>query len=79
MIVCLCKAVSETHINQAIDEGLDSFRKLQNSLSVAKQCGACSCEVKSILKHKLEQKRNQVSLLQANSVCGQSITSKETV
>lgn len=61
MIVCLCKAVSESQIDQAIDDGLDTFSKLQNSLSVAKQCGACSCEVKSILKHRAKQRSKEAN------------------
>jgi len=66
MIVCLCKAVSESEIHQSMDDGMDSFPKLQNSLSVGTQCGSCVCEVKEILKKRARKQKAQSSLLQSS-------------
>ena len=49
MIVCICKSVSNSEINSAIDNGVKTYGKLQNVLGVGTQCGSCSCEVKQIL------------------------------
>jgi bacterioferritin-associated ferredoxin len=53
MFVCLCNAVSDTQIEDAVDAGITSFEAMQDSLGVANTCGTCACEVKQILSAKL--------------------------
>lgn len=53
MFVCLCKSVTDHEINDAVDDGVTSFEAMQARLSVSTVCGACTCEVKSIIKKKL--------------------------
>lgn len=55
MFVCVCSAVSDHQITDAINEGACSFKDLQDNLGVAQTCGTCSCEVKKILREKVEQ------------------------
>ena len=55
MFVCVCNAVSDHQITDAINEGACSFEDLQDNLGVAKTCGSCSCEVKKILRAKVEK------------------------
>jgi|TARA_B110000116_G_C16312135_1_gene348561 bacterioferritin-associated ferredoxin len=55
MFVCVCNAVSDHQIIDAIDEGVCSFEDLQDNLGVAKTCGTCSCEVKKLLSEKVEK------------------------
>lgn len=55
MFVCVCNAVSDHQIIDAIDEGACSFEDLQDNLGVAKTCGTCSCEVKKLLSEKVEK------------------------
>lgn len=52
MIICICKSVSDTDINNAIDSGVSSFDGMQNALGVATQCGSCECEVKELLANR---------------------------
>jgi bacterioferritin-associated ferredoxin len=49
MYVCLCRAVTDSQIKDAIDQGVNSYTALRNKLGVAQQCGKCACEVKEIL------------------------------
>lgn len=53
MFVCLCNAVSDSQIEDAVDAGVTSFEAIQDSLGVANTCGTCECEVKQILSAKL--------------------------
>jgi len=53
MFVCLCKSVTDHQINDAVENGVTSFEAMQNHLSVSTVCGACTCEVKDIIKKKL--------------------------
>ena len=55
MFVCLCKSVTDHEIRNAVDQGVHSFDQMQERLEVSTVCGACSCEVKQILKKRLEK------------------------
>lgn len=54
MFVCVCSAVSDAQIENAIDEGITSFEEMQDKLGVANACGSCACEVKEILHNKMQ-------------------------
>ncbi len=41
MYVCVCHAISDKHLEQAIREGARSFEQLQGCTGVATCCGAC--------------------------------------
>ena len=53
MFVCLCKSVTDHDINDAVENGVTSFAAMQDRLAVSTICGACTCEVKNIIKKKL--------------------------
>ena len=38
MYVCLCKAITESQISAAVDEGADSLVKLRKKIGVADSC-----------------------------------------
>ena len=41
MFVCICNAVKEAQIKQAIAQGHDTLEALQSELDVATCCGGC--------------------------------------
>ena len=49
MIVCVCKAVSDRHIRNAVKGGAASLRDLTRELGVGTCCGKCLPEAKSAL------------------------------
>ncbi len=49
MFVCLCKAITEQQICDAIDQGARSMADLRNQLAVATDCGLCACDAKALL------------------------------
>ena len=51
-LVCVCMGVMNSEICQAIDEGSDSFEKLQQKFEVGAGCSSCVGEVNEILKCK---------------------------
>ncbi|MCB5225967.1 bacterioferritin-associated ferredoxin [Alishewanella sp. 16-MA] len=53
MFICVCKAVSDKAIKQAIAEGADSMRSLKNQLGVGSQCGKCLCQASQLLHNEL--------------------------
>lgn len=42
MYVCLCKAVTDSQIREAVTSGANSLREVRNQLGVTTQCGKCS-------------------------------------
>ncbi len=54
MFVCLCKAVTDHQIKDAVDTGVSSFEDMQSHLAVSTVCGGCACEVKRVIEQKLK-------------------------
>lgn len=42
MYVCICNAVTDRQIHQAVAEGVRSMRELQLRLGLASTCGRCA-------------------------------------
>ena len=49
MYVCLCRAVTDTDIRQAADEGVADVHQLVEILGVGTNCGACLEAARSII------------------------------
>ncbi|MEK6736336.1 MAG: (2Fe-2S)-binding protein [Pseudomonadota bacterium] len=56
MYVCICKAVTDSAIREAVYQGADRMRDLKACLGVTEQCGICACEAKQVLDQTLMQK-----------------------
>lgn len=54
-LVCTCLGVMYSDITQAIDNGCDSYEKLQDTLLVGTGCNSCVEEVKEILKESIKK------------------------
>ena len=53
MYVCLCKGITDSQINQAIDDGASSMRDIVDQLGVATQCGKCGQCAKQLVNERL--------------------------
>ena len=42
MYVCVCNAVTERQVHQAIQDGAHTLRDLRRDLGVTNQCGRCA-------------------------------------
>ena len=60
MIICVCKAVSDTHIRSAVKGGATSLRDLSRDLGLGTCCGKCVPEARATLSASLDS-------------CGQSL------
>ncbi|MAR92406.1 MAG: (2Fe-2S)-binding protein [Pseudomonadota bacterium] len=50
MYVCVCKAVTEKHIQQAVKSGVNDYRSFRDRTGVGSQCGKCGTEAKSCFR-----------------------------
>lgn len=50
MYVCICQAVTERQVREAVASGVESMRGLREQLGVASECGRCARCAHGILK-----------------------------
>ncbi|NCF63333.1 MAG: bacterioferritin [Gammaproteobacteria bacterium] len=49
MFVCICQAVNDSAIRQAVTEGVSTFRDLSKRTGCGKQCGSCVEQAREVL------------------------------
>ncbi|MBI2380874.1 MAG: bacterioferritin-associated ferredoxin [Gammaproteobacteria bacterium] len=59
MYVCLCHAVTDRQIRQAVCAGACSMRQLSQELGVNTQCGKCGKCAQQVLKNTLAELGDQ--------------------
>jgi bacterioferritin-associated ferredoxin len=50
MYICVCKAVTDTQILTAIENGVCTRKQLIHCFGVGKDCGKCNTEVTNLLR-----------------------------
>ncbi|WP_082693550.1 bacterioferritin-associated ferredoxin [Aquitalea magnusonii] len=55
MYVCLCNAVTDSQIRQAVEDGATRMCDLRAELGVAAECGKCACCANQLRKETLQQ------------------------
>ncbi|ADE14601.1 BFD domain protein (2Fe-2S)-binding domain protein [Nitrosococcus halophilus Nc 4] len=50
MYVCICRAVTDKQLQEAISEGTNNLRDLRRQLGVVSSCGKCGRCVREILQ-----------------------------
>jgi len=63
MYICICNAVTDTDIRQAVDEGVRNLKQLRQATGCANTCGSCSEAATEVLQQALSTKRNSRNLL----------------
>ncbi|MGH8282422.1 MAG: (2Fe-2S)-binding protein [Gammaproteobacteria bacterium] len=53
MYVCVCNAVTESQIRQAVAEGVASLAALKTRLGVAANCGSCEEQAVRVIQQSL--------------------------
>jgi bacterioferritin-associated ferredoxin len=53
--VCVCHAVTDSQVRQAVHNGVTLMRELREELNVASSCGRCACCARDILRATLKE------------------------
>ena len=68
MYICICNAVSDSTIREAVSNGAGSLRELSFQTGCSTQCGSCVPQVRAIMDEALaEQGRSAETLLKVVS------------
>ncbi len=55
MLVCVCKGISDRHIDEALQDGAASFRDVRTTLGVGSCCGQCASFAKEMVNEKMTE------------------------
>ncbi len=55
MYICICKAVTDSDIRGAVEEGTTSMRGLRDRLGCSGQCGKCARQVRQLRDQTLNE------------------------
>jgi bacterioferritin-associated ferredoxin len=61
MYVCLCRAVTDKAIKQAVENGCDTFREVRDELDVGTCCGMCVPETRHLIDETLAKLASSLS------------------
>lgn len=59
MYVCICKAITEKQVREAVRNGVHTFKELRHTLGVAIECGQCAGFAHRCLKAAKESQRKE--------------------
>ncbi len=58
MFVCICRAVTDKQIAEAVDEGADHITQLEESCGVGTGCGSCREVAQQLIDERLAESRS---------------------
>ena len=67
MYVCLCKAVTDNHIREAVANGATRFGQVRQELGLASQCGKCGILAREVFNESMERNIDDEQLFYAVS------------
>jgi bacterioferritin-associated ferredoxin len=63
MYVCVCNAVTDSDIRNAVDEGVRNLKQLKRTTGCGSGCGCCQDMAADLLQQALSEKRRSPKLL----------------
>lgn len=61
MYICICKAVNDSAIKQAVSDGVSNFRDLSSRTGCGTQCGSCVKLAREVMDQALVDSGSPVS------------------
>lgn len=65
MYICLCKAVTDTQIREAVSKGATSFGQVRKELGLASQCGKCGILAREVFDQSVQSEIDSTQLFYA--------------
>jgi bacterioferritin-associated ferredoxin len=55
MYICLCKAITDNQIREAVENGATRFGQVRRELGLASQCGKCGILAREVFDQSMER------------------------
>ena len=55
MYICLCKAITDNQIREAVENGATRFGQVRQELGLASQCGKCGILAREVFDQSMER------------------------
>jgi bacterioferritin-associated ferredoxin len=65
MYICLCKAITDSHIREAVANGATHFSQVRKELGLASQCGKCGLIARQVFNESLQTEQQDNELFYA--------------
>ena len=65
MYVCLCKAVTDNQIREAVESGITQFGQVRKELGLASQCGKCGVLAREVFDESMSRSIDDEQLFYA--------------
>ncbi len=78
MYICICKAVTDGQIREAINQGACTRKQLIECLSVGRDCGKCNAEVRELLNNHASRVRCPINRQLADNPIHQRLEGRPT-
>ena len=69
MYICICKAVTDTAIRRAVDDGVRTMSELSMRTGAGTQCGSCVAKACTVLDEALAEREALPSAANLRVVC----------
>ena len=79
MYICICNAVTDRDIVQAVHNGAQTLRQLRHELGVAAECGRCASCARDCLRNTLAEQHVNYALSASTTGSQHSLSSLETL
>ncbi|MFO8155773.1 MAG: (2Fe-2S)-binding protein [Thiohalospira sp.] len=56
MYVCICRSITDKHIEREIEAGASTLKDLNRRLGICGECGRCGKSARSVLHQKMVEK-----------------------
>jgi bacterioferritin-associated ferredoxin len=67
MYICLCKAITDNQIREAVENGATRFGQVRRELGLASQCGKCGILAREVFDQSMERNIDNDQLFYAVS------------
>lgn len=69
MYVCLCRGITDSQINKAVDQGCESMRALSQDTGLGQQCGKCVRDARLLMKGRLRDTQKKPGQVAGSEQC----------
>ncbi len=67
MYICICKAVTDNQIREAVENGATNFPQVRKELGLASQCGKCGILAREVFNESINRNIDDEQLFYAVS------------